>query len=213
MLHAKMGPPGMPNADDVELLKKARRGDERARAELCLRYVSGNKKVRSLLAREIKNPADREDVLHDAYLSLVRSAAEFRGDSRLQTFVYRVVQITILQKRRGERADREDKMVRLTFEFEGEERRRELAVQDYQFERIDAGATADKLYGFLPEPLRTAFRLRLSDELSYEEIAAATNAPVHTVSTRIFKARALLARLLGAPAAPSMEKKTAREGN
>lgn len=203
----------MPNADDVELLKKARRGDQSAREELYLTYFSGNKQVRSLLAREIKNPADREDVLHDAYLSLVRSAAEFRGDSRLQTFVYRVVQITILQKRRGERADREDKMVRLTFEFEGEERRRELAVQDYQYERIDAGATADKLYAFLPEPLRTAFRLRLSDELSYEEIAAATKAPVNTVATRIFKARALLARLLGAPAATSMEKKTAREGN
>jgi hypothetical protein len=36
---------------------------------------------------------------------------------------------------------------------------------------------------------------------------------VNTVATRIFKARALLARLLGAPDAPSMEKKTAREGN
>jgi DNA-directed RNA polymerase specialized sigma24 family protein len=56
------------------------------------------------------------------------------------------------------------------------------------------------LYSFLPEPLRTAFRLRLSDELSYEEIAAVTKAPVNTVATRIFKARALLARLLGAPA-------------
>src|SRR5437667_68595 len=61
-------------------------------------------------------------------------------------------------------------------------------------------ATAEKLYAFLPEPLRTAFRLRLSDELTYEEIAAATKAPVNTVATRIFKARALLARLFGAPA-------------
>jgi RNA polymerase sigma-70 factor, ECF subfamily len=203
----------MPNPDDVELLKKARRGDESAREELYVTYFSGNKQVRALLAREIKNPGDREDVLHDAYLSLVRSLAEFRGDSKLQTFVYRVVQITILQKRRRDRSDREDKMVRLTFEFEGEERRRELSCQDYQFERVNAGATAEKLYTFLPEPLRTAFRLRLSDELSYEEIAAATKSPVNTVATRIFKARALLARLFGGPVAGSLEKKTVREGN
>ncbi len=85
----------MANADEVELLKEARRGDESARETLYRTYFSGSKQVRGLLAREIKNPADREDLLHDAYLSLVRSTAEFRGDSKLQTFVYRVVQITI----------------------------------------------------------------------------------------------------------------------
>ncbi len=203
----------MPHADEVELLNSARRGDESAREALYLTYFSKNKQVGSLLAREIKNAAYREDVLHDAYLSLIRSAAEFRGDSSLQTFVYRVVQFTILQKHRSDRSAREDKMVRLTFEIEGEERRRELAVQDYQFERIEAGATAQKLYSFLPEPLRTAFRLRLSDELSYEEIAAVTHAPVNTVATRIFKARALLSRLLGAPGEPEAEKKVTRESD
>jgi RNA polymerase sigma-70 factor (ECF subfamily) len=200
----------MPNADEIELLRRARQGDESARERLYVTYFSGSKQVRGLLTREIRNPADREDLLHDAYLSLVRSTSEFRGDSKLQTFVYRVVQITILQKRRSERSSRDDKMLRLSYEFEGEERLRELAIQDYQFERIDAGATAEKLYAFLPEPLRTAFRLRLSDELSYEEIASVTKAPVNTVATRIFKARALLARLFGdLPEAP-LEKKTMR---
>src|SRR3982074_2481411 len=99
--------PAMGNADEVELLKRARQGDESAREALYLTYFSGNKQVRALLTREIRNPADREDLLHDAYLSLVRSAAEFRGDSKLQTFVYRVVQITILQKCRSDRSARE----------------------------------------------------------------------------------------------------------
>jgi DNA-directed RNA polymerase specialized sigma24 family protein len=95
----------MPHADDVELLKKARQGDIASREELYLTYFPGNKQVRALLAREINNPVDRKDVLHDANLSMVRAAAEFRGDSKLQTFVYRVVQITILQKRRREVLD------------------------------------------------------------------------------------------------------------
>ena len=203
----------MPHADDVELLKMARRGDGAAREILYRTCFSENKQVRALLSREVRNPADREDILHDAYLSLIRSAAEFRGESKLQTFVYRVVQITILQKRRRDRSAREDKMVRLSFEFEGEERSRELVVQDYQFESIDAEATAEKLYAFLPEPLRTAFRLRVSGELSYEEIARATRSPVNTVATRIFKARALLARLFGAPEGSTGKKKVAADGN
>ena len=189
----------MAQTHETELLNRARQGDDAARESLYQTFFSGSKQVRSLLALEVRNPADREDILHDAYLSLLRSGAEFRGESRLQTFVYRVVQIAILQKRRSDRADRADKMVRLSFEFEGEELQRELAVQDYQFEEVDAGATAERLYALLPEPLRTAFRLRVSEELSYEEIATRTQAPINTVATRIFKARALLARMLGGP--------------
>ena len=186
--------------EEVELLKKARSGDDRAREELYVKFFSENKQVRALLSREVREPGTREDILHDAYISLLRSQAEFRGDSRLSTFIYRVVQIAILQFRRSQKSDREDKMVRLSFEFEGEEKRRELAVQDYQFEQVEAGKMADKLYGLLPEPLRTAFRLRVSEELSYEEIAERTGAPVNTVATRIFKARNHLAKLFGASA-------------
>ncbi|MEO7652664.1 MAG: sigma-70 family RNA polymerase sigma factor [Bryobacteraceae bacterium] len=185
--------------DEVELIERARAGDGSAREILYLTYFARNKQVRGLLSREVPNEADREDILHDAYLSLVRSKAPFRGDSKLQTFVYRVAQIAILQWLRARRAARDDKMVRLTYEMEGEERHRELAIEDYQFEEVNAGATAEKLYSFIPEPLRTTFRLRVSEELTYEEIAARTGTPINTVATRIFKARTLLARLFGGP--------------
>src|SRR5689334_13970214 len=117
-----MKEPGMGQADEINLLNRARKGDDSARATLYQTYFAGNRQVRNLLAREIRNPADREDILHDAWLSLIRSGAEFRGESRLQTFIYRVVQIAILQKHRHDRAAREDKMVRLSFDFEGEQR-------------------------------------------------------------------------------------------
>jgi RNA polymerase sigma-70 factor, ECF subfamily len=189
----------MSPVEEVALLQRSRQGDDSARETLYLQFFSENKQVRGLLSREISNPADREDVLHDAYLSLIRSNSEFRGESRLHTYVYRIVQIAILQKRRSARADREDRMVRLTIQRDGEERERELAITDYQYQEVDAGATAERLYALLPEPLRTAFRLRVAEELSYEEIAQITGAPINTVSTRIFKARAHLAKLFGAP--------------
>ncbi len=189
----------MSPAEEVTLLQRSRQGDGSARETLYVQFFSGNKQVRGLLSREIGNPADREDVLHDAYLSLIRSKSEFRGDSRLHTYVYRIVQIAILQKRRSARVDREDRMVRLTIQMDGEERERELPITDYQYEEVDAGATAERLYALLPEPLRTAFRLRVAEELSYEEIAQITGAPINTVSTRIFKARAHLAKFFGAP--------------
>lgn len=174
-------------AQEMELVKKAQRGDEPSRDALYRRYFVESKSVRALLARELRNPADRNDLLHDAYSSLLRSSLEFQGDLRLQRLVYREVQIAILRRMRRDRADRKDRTIRLT------------RHEDYQFEELEAGATAERLFSLLPEPLRTAFRLRVSEELSFEDIAAATQAPVNTVATRIFKAREYLAGLFGAP--------------
>jgi RNA polymerase sigma-70 factor, ECF subfamily len=89
-------------------------------------------------------------------------------------------------------------MVRLTIEVCGEERERELSVTDYQYEEVDAGATAMKLLQMLPAALQAAFRMRVIDDMSYAEIAEATGAPLNTVATRIFKARKLLAEKFGA---------------
>jgi RNA polymerase sigma-70 factor, ECF subfamily len=189
----------MEKPEEAELLRKAQEGDSSARDSLYSDYFSGSKQIQGLLEREVPIPADREDILHDAWLSLVRSKSDFRGDSKLQTFVYRVVQVAILQKLRSDRARRRDKMVRLVVESEGEERERELPVQDYQFESVDANLAAEKLYSFVPEPLRTALRLRVDDELSYQDIAEKMGTPINTVATRIFKARGILAKLFGAP--------------
>jgi RNA polymerase sigma-70 factor (ECF subfamily) len=195
--------------EEVELLRKAQQGDSSARDSLYSTYFTGSKPVQGLLEREVHNPEDREDILHDAWLSLVRSKSDFRGDSKLQTFIYRVVQVAILQKFRSDRARRRDKMVRLVIESEGEEHERELPVKDYQFESVNADLAAEKMYSFVPEPMRTPLRLRVEDELTYEEIAQRTGTPINTVATRIFKARGILAKLFGAPK-ESGKKSTAR---
>ena len=189
----------MERSQEAELLGKAQQGESIAQDRLYRDYFAESRQIRGLLQREVPSLEDREDILHDAFLSLIRSKSAFRGDSQLQTFVYRVVQIAVLQKLRSDRARRTDKMVRLVIEDEGETRERELSVTDYQYETVDAEAAAQKLYQFLPEPMRTAFRLRVSEELSYEEIASATGSPINTVATRIHKARAILAKIFGAP--------------
>ncbi len=191
----------MAPAEEIELLNRARAGEEHAASKLYSDFFANSRPVRALLWRQVSNPQDREDLLHEAYVSLLSSRSEFRGDSKLQTFVYRVVQIAILQKRRDDRAEREDRKVRLTLNVAGEEQQRELAIHDYRFEEIEAGAMVDKLCSLVPEPYSTAFRLRVVEELSYEEIAARTGAPVNTVATRIFKARWHLAKALKPPKA------------
>jgi DNA-directed RNA polymerase specialized sigma24 family protein len=88
-------------------------------------------------------------------------------------------------------------MVRLFVELSGESVERELAVTDYGFEKVESEQMAERMYALLPEPLRTALRLRVSDDLSYSEIARRMESPVNTAATRIFKARAILYKLFG----------------
>jgi len=189
-------------SEEAELLRNAQAGTAGARVELYTIYFSQSKQVKGLLAREVALPEDREDILHDAYISLLRSKGDFRGDARLQTFIYRVVQVAILQKLRSDRSRRREKMVRLTVQFEGEEHERCLPVIDYQYQAIEASLAAEKLYLLIPHSLRATFRLRVSDGLSYDEIALQTKTPLNTVATRIFKARAILSSFKHRRAAP-----------
>ncbi len=182
---------------EADLLRRAQAGDNEASDTLYREYFEENRQIHNLLLREVPAPEDREDILHDAFLSLVRSKSEFRGDSKLQTFVYRVVQVAILQKLRSDKARRRDKMVRLFIDLSGESVERELAVTDYGFEKVESEQMAERMYSLLPEPLRTALRLRVADDLSYSEIARRMESPVNTTATRIFKARAILYKLFG----------------
>jgi RNA polymerase sigma-70 factor (ECF subfamily) len=201
---------------EADLLRRAQAGDNEAGDALYRNFFENNRQIHNLLLREVPAPEDREDILHDAFLSLVRSKSEFRGDSRLQTFVYRVVQIAILQKIRSDKARRRSKMVRLFVDLSGETMERELAVTDYGFDKVESEQMADRMYSLLPEPLRTALKLRVTDELSYSEVARRMDSPVNTAATRIFKARAILYKLFGGTygAAPLAEEnlvKTAKK--
>jgi RNA polymerase sigma-70 factor (ECF subfamily) len=187
----------MPNNAEADLLQRAKARDSAASEVLYRDYFENNKQVNNLLLREVAAPEDREDILHDAFLSLLRSKTEFRGDSSLQTFVYRVVHVAILQKLRSDRARRQSKMVRLFVDLQGESKERQLAVEDFGFERVESDQMAERMYQLLPEPLRSALRLRVNDDLSYAEIARRMEVPVNTAASRIFKARTLLYRLFG----------------
>jgi RNA polymerase sigma-70 factor (ECF subfamily) len=187
----------MDTSAEADLLRRAQAGDSEASDALYREFFENSRQIHNLLLREVPAPEDREDILHDAFLSLVRSKSEFRGDSKLQTFVYRVVQIAILQKLRSDKARKRGKMVRLFVELSGESIERELAVTDYGFEKVESEQMAERMYAVLPEPLRTALRLRVTDDLSYSEVARRMDSPVNTAATRIFKARAILYKLFG----------------
>jgi len=180
---------------EMNLLRRAKEGDLAASEELFTKYLKESKSIQGLLRRSLSNPDDREEMLHDIYLQLVSGSNAFRGEARLSTYVYQVARITIFQKFRRENTLKRGKIyrtIREPFELaDGSQ-----SSPDYQYSMKEARQILLDLIGRLPAAYREALRLRVLEDLSYEEIAERTGLPINTVSTKIHKGKKLLAMIL-----------------
>jgi RNA polymerase sigma-70 factor (ECF subfamily) len=180
---------------DLELVKRAQRGERGAFDLLVLRYQH---KVVKLVARLLRDQAEAEDVAQEAFVKAYRALGSFRGDSAFYTWLYRIAVNTA----RNSIASRQ----RRPLDYEADLSESELSAVESRMRHGDTPEaavlseeireTVNRAVGELPEDLRTAIILREVEGLSYEEIAAAMDCPVGTVRSRIFRAREAIDRNL-----------------
>ncbi len=80
--------PGEPPEDETRLLEECRAGNVSAFERL---YETHGARMKSVAANLLGNAADAEDAVQDCFLKVYRGAGSFRGDSRLSTWIYRVL--------------------------------------------------------------------------------------------------------------------------
>jgi RNA polymerase sigma-70 factor (ECF subfamily) len=189
------GPASGVDASDLELVRRAQRGERGAFDLLVLRYQH---KVIKLVARLLRDPAEAEDVAQEAFVKAYRALASFRGDSAFYTWLYRIAVNTA----RNAMASRQRRPLDYEAELtEGEQtaveaRMRHTDTPEATVLSEEIRETVNRAVAALPEDLRTAIILREVEGLSYEEIAAAMDCPVGTVRSRIFRAREAIDRSL-----------------
>ena len=144
----------------------------------------------------LKDDAEAEDAVQDAYLDAYRHIGEFRGGSQLGTWLVRIAVNHALMRLRKQKRDR----VVVPFAAEAaREDRRDLDPEDSTAEpasttllRAEVRRMLERRLDELPVAFRTVFILREVEEMSVEETAEALGIPPATVRTRLFRARALL---------------------
>ncbi len=182
---------------EPELLARARGGDRDAQARLYEEFIYGSSAIRNLLRRTVDSEPEREDLLQEIFLSTISSSGEFRGDSRLSTYLFRVAQLTVLEAHRAANTQKRGGHVRFIGEAEWTENpAAEPSVPPLQFEEIETRLALEKLMEKVPEAYRQALRLRIVEDLDYQQIAERLSIPMNTVATRIFKGKAVLVDLL-----------------
>ncbi len=149
----------------------------------------------------LKNDADAEDVLQEAYLAAHRNLAAFRGEARLSTWLTRIVINQALARLRGRKRDR---VVAL---FDDQDASARAAAERAQADQaVESAETAamrgqmrrllERKIDALPLAFRTVFVMREVEEMTVEESAICLGVPQATVRTRLFRARALLREAL-----------------
>lgn len=184
-------------------------GDADAFADIVLAY---QKFVYNLALRMLRNADDALDISQEVFLRAYTSLRDFRGDSRLSTWLYRTTNNLCVdhlrkRKRRGEvlRTASTDEMQERTPDIPDESG----TPEDVLLRREQRAVLEDGLRA-LPEGDRKILLLRESGGLSYEEIADALHIGLGTVKSRLSRARKKLGKYLSesgnfSDAAPSID--------
>ena len=148
----------------------------------------------------LKDDAEAEDALQDAYLAAYRHAHEFRGTAQAVTWLTRIVINHALMRARSQKRHG----VLVPFDGgpatggEGGE-----AMHDEKTESPAAAAFRGELRRILesaidelPMNLRAVFVMREVEDMSVQETADCLGLPPATVRTRLFRARGLLREAL-----------------
>jgi RNA polymerase sigma factor (sigma-70 family) len=184
--------------DDSTLAARIGRGDHGA-FEALMRQHNG--KLFRIARSIVRDDAEAEDALQDAYLDAYRHIGDFRGGSQLATWLTRIVINHALMRVRRQKRDR----VVVPFGEPGAAPTPTPAddVADEQAEsppiamlRAEIRQLIERRIDELPVAFRTVFVMRDVEDMSVQETAECLSIPAATVRTRLFRARALLRETL-----------------
>lgn len=180
---------------EEQLLAGTARGDRRAFQQL---YILFHRRLARFLSRLTRQPELVQEIINETMFIVWQRAAAYRGESRASTWILGIAYRHALKTLTRESAPGAP----FAPQTDTPEPPDVVALQGiaYRAELTDwLGAALAQL---TPEH-RMVIELAYVLDLSCEEIAQITGAPVNTVKTRMFHARKRLRTHLGALAAPN----------
>ena len=187
-----------PNIADADLAREIAAGNQEAMRLLMRRY---NQTLFRTARAILRDDAEAEDAVQEAYISAYRSIGSYRSEARLSTWLVRIaVNEALMRLRKTRRASN-------IIPMEADERVKR-AVEQVEMNasspdqpetaamRAQARRMLESKIDSLPDAFRTVFVLRAIEEMSVDEVATALEIPEATVRTRFFRARGLLREAL-----------------
>ncbi len=156
--------------------------------------------VYNICLNYLQSIEDAEDVTQEVFIIIHNSLHQFKGDSKLSTWIYRIAVTRSLEFIRAKKRKKRFAFFQTIFANEKGEIRTEAVHFQHpgiELENKERAAVLFAAIDQLPENQKTAFILSKLEELSYAEIAGVMKVSVSSVESLLFRARQNLQKLLG----------------
>lgn len=164
---------------DIELVNEFKSGNISAFDEIVRKY---QKKVYGLARKILGNHDDADDVAQEVFIKLYYSLNDFKGESSLFTWIYRITVNecnNVLRKKKIKEFVQIDEIMNL-LKFS---QTPEQELVDKERKNL-----IERAMEKLPPKQRAVFVMRFFDELDYEQISKILNKPIGTLKANYFHA-------------------------
>jgi RNA polymerase sigma-70 factor (ECF subfamily) len=181
--------------EDIQLVARARTGDERAFRALVEKY---ERAVFTICLRMVRNRDEATDLSQEAFIKTFSSLDRYNPAYAFSSWLFKITSnlcIDYLRKRRISTFAMDEPVE----SEKGEFTRQYMApdpTPDETFSRNEKMQKLEAGIAALPEHYRIMLVLRHQEDLSYEEIAESLAIPLGTVKARIHRAREMLRGIL-----------------
>src|SRR5438874_8902708 len=177
---------------DAELVRRALGRDEAAVRAI---ITANNRRLYRLARGILRNDGEAEDVVQETYLRAFTHLENFRGDSRLSTWLGRITINEALGRFRRQRANVEStslppgvleaQIIQFPHAATSDDPEKSMAQREIQH-------VVEHAIHELPEAFRIVFITRVIEGMNVEETAEILGLKPETVKTRLHRARAML---------------------
>lgn len=161
-------------------------------------------RIFQLTYRYLGNYDEAEDITQEAFIRAYRAWDNFRGDSQVYTWIYRIA-LNLChnqQKKMNRRHQAEGTSLDAPLDNSDGDESHTTEVPDHSavpwnsLERKELNQQLFQAVQGLPENYRVVIVLRDIEGLSYEEIAEITSCSLEAIKSRLFRARNMLRQRL-----------------
>lgn len=168
------------NSPDIELIDAFNKGNQNAFNFIVRKY---QKKVYWVIRKMVLDHDDADDITQEVFLKLYRSLGEFRGESKLFTYVYKIAINYSLNH-----LNKNKKINSRKVEMDNSYLRSEDKIADEEMESRERTMILEEAIRSLPEQQRAVFNMRYYDNLTYDEISNILNKSTGGMKANYFHA-------------------------
>jgi len=181
---------------DIELVEKAKKGNQQAYGELLERYRDA---IYFMLLKMVNSPMDAEDLTIEAFGKAFKNIDQYTPNFAFSTWLFKIATnncIDFIRKKRAshipidQTIDGEDSLAPSTLIQSDDPDPETYMINQQKIKHMR------KVVSRLKPRYRQLVELRYFKEYSYDEIAVELDIPIGTVKAQLFRARELLLNIL-----------------